>query len=307
MPTKKIVSSKATKKKAPKNSASKKVTLVRATKAKQSEKPAKTAKSRISLNKSITALTPRKNALARRAPRVTLITGGTGFLGAHLVHQIVEGKTENHKGEVVRVMAQRIPPWLEKLANENRVRVEAFAGSILNAEDMRRATEETEAIYHLAGLVSRDTDDAHKMYQLHVEGTRVLCDAANAAGVRAMVLASTSGTIAVTEDGAIIPDESFTPPLSIITRWSYYASKFYQERAALEAFKGERLVIVNPSLLLGAGDERLSSTKLILDFLSRKIPTLPKGGVNFVDARDVATALIAAMNRGRHGERYLRD
>jgi dihydroflavonol-4-reductase len=79
-------------------------------------------------------------------------------------------------------------------------------------------------------------------------------------------------------------------PLDIITRWPYYASKFYQERVALESFTGSglRLVILNPSLLLGPGDERLSSTKVILDFLARKISAVPGGGLNFVDVRDAA-------------------
>jgi dihydroflavonol-4-reductase len=62
---------------------------------------------------------------------------------------------------------------------------------------------------------------------------------------------------------------------------------------------------MNPSLLLGPGDERLSSTKVVLDFLARKIPTVPKGGLSFVDARDAAAAFRAAMERGAHGERYL--
>jgi dihydroflavonol-4-reductase len=66
-----------------------------------------------------------------------------------------------------------------------------------------------------------------------------------------------------------------------------------------------RLVIVNPSLLLGPGDDRLSSTKVVLDFLARKIVSTPKGGLSFVDVRDAAQVLRAAMERGRHGERYL--
>jgi nucleoside-diphosphate-sugar epimerase len=122
-----------------------------------------------------------------------------------------------------------------------------------------------------------------------------------------MVLASTSGTIAVTKDGDAVPDETYPLPLDIISRWPYYASKAYQEMAALERFngKGLRLVIMNPSLLLGPGDDRLSSTKLILDFMGRKIGAVPTGGVSFVDARDAAQSFRAAMKKGRHGERYL--
>ncbi len=127
------------------------------------------------------------------------------------------------------------------------------------------------------------------------------------AGVKSIVMASTSGTIAVTADGEIVPDESYPQPLEIIARWPYYASKSYQEMAGLERFngKGLRLVILNPSLLLGPGDDRLSSTKVILDFMSRKINAVPTGGVSFVDVRDVAKAFRVAMRRGRHGERYL--
>jgi dihydroflavonol-4-reductase len=62
---------------------------------------------------------------------------------------------------------------------------------------------------------------------------------------------------------------------------------------------------MNPSLLLGPDDERLSSTKPVLDFLGRKIPYTPSGGLSFVDARDAAAAFISALEKGRHHEKYL--
>jgi dihydroflavonol-4-reductase len=62
---------------------------------------------------------------------------------------------------------------------------------------------------------------------------------------------------------------------------------------------------MNPSLLLGPGDDRLSSTKVVLDFMARKISAVPNGGLNFVDARDAAQAFRIAMQKGRHGQRYL--
>ena len=122
-----------------------------------------------------------------------------------------------------------------------------------------------------------------------------------------MVLASSSGTIAVSETSDIVSDETCSQPLDIISRWPYYASKAYQEMAALERFngKGLRLVIMNPSLLLGPGDDRLSSTKVILDFMARKITAVPNGGLSFVDVRDTAQAFRSAMQKGRHGQRYL--
>jgi dihydroflavonol-4-reductase len=244
----------------------------------------------------VTPGTKRRAAIEKRQRAVTLITGGTGFLGSHLVRQLTEDGAKD-----VRVMATSIPDWLVDLG------VETFQGSITNADDNKRAVEGISEIYHLAGKVSREREDARSMYDVHVEGTRLLCDAAKAAGVKTIVLASTSGTIAVSEDGEVLPDETSPVPLEIISRWPYYASKTYQEMAALERFQGKglRLVIMNPSLLLGPGDDRLSSTKVILDFMARKISAVPTGGVSFVDARDAARTFQMAMKKGRHGERYL--
>src|SRR5229473_6033412 len=244
----------------------------------------------------VTTGTKRRAAIEKRPRAATLITGGTGFLGSHLVRQLIEEGTRD-----IRVMATSIPDWLVDLG------VETFEGSITRQDDAKRAVEGINEIYHLAGKVSREQKDSREMYQIHVDGTRLLCDAAKAAGVKTIVLASTSGTIAVTKDGDVVPDESYPQPLEIISRWPYYASKSYQEMAALERFsgKGLRLVIMNPSLLLGPGDERLSSTKVILDFMARKIAAVPTGGLSFVDARDAAKAFRTAMKRGRHGERYL--
>jgi dihydroflavonol-4-reductase len=245
---------------------------------------------------SVKAVTKKSTAIVRRPQPKTLVTGGTGFLGAHLVRQLVEDGVKN-----IRVMATSTPPWLAELG------VETVEGSITNAEDVARAVEGVAEIYHLAGRVSRDDADSREMYSVHVDGTRLLCEAAAKAGVKTIVMASTSGTIAVREKGDSIPDERGAQPVDIISRWPYYASKLYQERVALERFNGagQRLVILNPSLLLGPGDERLSSTKVVLDFMARKINATPTGGLSFVDVRDVATTFRAAMKDGRAGERYL--
>ncbi|HEY0049335.1 MAG TPA: NAD-dependent epimerase/dehydratase family protein [Pyrinomonadaceae bacterium] len=233
-------------------------------------------------------------ALAKTEKKI-LITGGTGFLGTHIVRRFLADGEKN-----LRVMASSVPEWMKDAG------VEAAEGSVTNRETVAAAVRNVSAIYHLAGKVSRDNEDAAAMNKIHVQGTRILCEAAKEASVKAFILASSSGTIAVSETEEIL-DETYPPPIEIISRWAYYASKYYQERTALENFdgKGLKLVILNPSLLLGTEDERLSSTKPVLDFLARKIPYTPSGGLSFVDARDAAEAFVQALEKGSHREKYL--
>jgi dihydroflavonol-4-reductase len=237
---------------------------------------------------------PKAAGLAKTTKKI-LVTGGTGFLGTHVVRQLLDAGEKS-----VRVMASSVPEWMRDAG------VDAAEGSVTNAEDVANAVRGVSAIFHLAGKVSRDNRDASAMNKVHVQGTRLICEAAKAAGIETIVLASSSGTIAVSEDEQV-HDETFPPPLAIISRWAYYASKYYQESTALDGFDGDgrRLVIMNPTLLLGPDDERLSSTKPVLDFLGRKIPYTPGGGLSFVDARDAAAALITALDKGRHQEKYL--
>ena len=233
-------------------------------------------------------------ALAKNEKKI-LITGGTGFLGTHIVRQFLDAGEKN-----LKVMASRVPEWMKDAG------VKAVEGSVTDRDDVAKACKNVSAIFHLAGKVSRDNDDAMSMNNIHLQGTRLLCEVAKDAGVHTMLLASSSGTIAVSEDEQVF-DETFPQPVDVFSRWAYYASKYYQERTAMENFDGEgrKLVILNPSLLLGPDDERLSSTKPVLDFLARKIPYSPSGGLNFVDVRDAATAFITALDKGRHQEKYL--
>lgn len=232
-----------------------------------------------------------------------LVTGATGFLGAHLLERLCSrtGGSQG-AGRGLRVLTREPDETLEVEG------VSVVTGDLLDEDAVAKAVDGVELVYHLAGRVSRNPDDARELYRVHVEGTALLCRAAKRAGVRRIVLASTSGTVAVTNDGERIPDESAPPPLAIIGRWPYYTSKLYQEQTALRECEGEggpELVILNPSLLLGPGDHRLSSTEDVLRLLAGEIPAVPPGGVNFVDVRDAADAFVAAAERGRAFERYL--
>src|SRR5439155_22532023 len=92
--------------------------------------------------------TKKHAAIVKKVPPTTLITGGTGFLGAHLVRQLVDSGAKN-----IRVMATSIPEWLVGLG------VDTLEGSITNADDTAPAVEGVPEISHLAGREPRDKDD----------------------------------------------------------------------------------------------------------------------------------------------------
>jgi dihydroflavonol-4-reductase len=208
------------------------------------------------------------------------------------------------KGHKVRVLARTGSERLKRQGAE--IVIADVARDLDGSVALEKAFDGCAALFHLAGFVSRDPDDGQRMMRVHVDGTRRALYAARAAGIKRVILASTSGTIAVSREPVIL-DETAPYPTEIVSGWPYYLSKIYQEKLALDLANtlGLEVVIVNPSLLLGPGDERNSSTGDVRRFLKREIPVVPEGGINFVDARDAAAATVAALERGRAGARYL--
>ena len=223
-----------------------------------------------------------------------LVTGATGFLGRHLV------VTLRAAGHDVVALCRGDAPEVAALGASVR------RGDVLDGASVRAAAEGCEGLFHCAGKVSRRPEDSDELYKIHVEGTKVTLDACRAAGVRRVVLASTSGVVAVSEDPRDVRGEGAETPMDLIARWPYYRAKLYAERAALDRSGPEfEVVSVNPTLLLGPGDVHGSSTGDVVNLLGGKVPFVPAGGLSFVDARDAAAAMLLAWERGRAGERYL--
>lgn len=219
------------------------------------------------------------------------VGGATGFLGSALVRHL---RAAGH--EVVAV--SRSGGQVEDVTVQ--------AVDVLDDAAVAKSAEGVEGAFLATGKVTRARDAAAELHQAHVVGTRQALAGLRQAGVRRVVVASTSGTIAVGTDADAILDERSKAPLEIIAAWPYYRSKLYAEREALAANQpGFEVVIVNPSLLLGPGDLRESSTTDVRLFLQRAIPAVPAGGLAFVDVRDAAAGMLAAFERGRAGERYL--
>jgi dihydroflavonol-4-reductase len=239
-------------------------------------------------------------ATSKKKPEdgVVLVTGATGFLGKHLI----EALRHDEPNRALRALVRQ--PTLHLSKHD----VEVLQGDVCNPEDCKKAVDGVSELYHLAGQVSRDPDRSGQLFRLHVEGTRNVLNAAPSAKARRAVVVSTSGTIAVSKDEEEISNESSPYRTDVVMRWPYYLSKIYQEQTALQLAKelGIDVVVVNPSLLLGPGDERGSSTGDIEKVVRGKLPFIPRGGgVAFVDARDAAVGCMLAMKKGKSGERYL--
>ena len=228
--------------------------------------------------------------------KTILVTGSSGFLGAHLVGQLKETEPEAR----LRLLRRG------NSAGSSGPAFEFVRGDIVSREDVARAAEGVDEIYHLAGVVDREAKDYWRQYTTHVEGVRNVCEAIKRHGIAKAVHVSSSGTIAVGPD-PVSYDEDAAYKNDVVAEWPYYLSKIYSEKLALHYAREEGLplVIVNPSLLLGPGDARLSSTGDVALFLDGQILAIPTGGLNLLDVRDAAAGLIAAMRRGRPGERYL--
>ena len=232
------------------------------------------------------------------------VTGSTGFLGRHLVAAL-----RAHDHDVVALV--RSASDLAELAGGDE-HITAVRGDVLDKASIERGAAGCDGVFHCAGKVSRRAEDAEELQRIHVEGTKNVLDACIAMNVPRAVVASTSGTVAVSDDPDRIATEEDEAPIGLLNRWPYYRAKLFAERAAFERHGAAlpnggtfEVVCVNPTLLLGPGDVNGSSTEDVRLFLERKIPAIPPGGISFVDARDTAEGMRLAMEKGISGRRYL--
>jgi dihydroflavonol-4-reductase len=226
-----------------------------------------------------------------------LVTGATGFLGHHVVADLLE-----HGYEVVALCRDPESEAARRLP-ENAERAQ---GDVLAPESLSAAAKDCDLLVHSAGKVSRDPEDSLLLQSLHVTGTQNALAAAKEAGIKRCVYVSTSGVVSVSTDPDHIGAEDDPPPTEVINRWPYYRSKLYAEHEALSHNTEEfEVVAVNPSLLLGPGDLHGSSTEDVRRALEHRQAVAPAGGVAFVDARDTAAGVRLALEKGEPGRRYV--
>jgi dihydroflavonol-4-reductase len=224
-----------------------------------------------------------------------LVTGGTGFVGANLVRELLAD------GDHVRVLAR---PGGDRRALAD-CDVEIAEGDLLDPASVRRAVAGVERVFHVAADYRLWAPDPAALFRANVDGTRHVLEAAVAAGVERIVYTSTVGALGIPKDGS--PGDEQTPVSLADMVGPYKASKFVAEEVAREfAARGAPVIIVNPSAPVGPWDVKPTPTgQMIVDFLRGKMLGSLDTGLNVVHVRDVARGHILAAQRGRLGERYV--
>ncbi len=223
-----------------------------------------------------------------------LLTGATGFLGGWVARELLAA------GHDVRVLLRKT----SKTRGIGGLPVERAIGDILDRASVDRALEGRDAVVHSAADVGARIRDREGVYRSNVEGTRTVLEAALAAGVKRAVYTSSVAAVGATRAPVL---QTETSPWDL-ERYGYHyiTSKKLAEDAAFEiARRGLPLVAVNPGLILGPGDAHGGSTKAVLEYLRGSFRIYTRGGISFCDVRDVARAHVAALERGRPGERYI--
>jgi dihydroflavonol-4-reductase len=221
-----------------------------------------------------------------------LVTGATGFLGAHVTRALVA------RGDDVRVAVRAS----SKRAGLAELGVQVVTADVTDRRSMRRALRGADRVYHVAGTTNLRLPAA-ELFRLNALGTRTVLEAALAEGVeRAVHVSSVAAIGPAPPHGTADERQVRAGPLGI----PYADSKLAAETEALRvAARGLDVVIACPAHVLGRGDERRSSTDVVRRFLLGRIPAYVDGAINVVDVEDVAAGLLLIEERGASGERYI--
>ncbi|TDW99990.1 nucleoside-diphosphate-sugar epimerase [Dinghuibacter silviterrae] len=227
---------------------------------------------------------------------MVFVTGGTGLVGSHLIKALLDA------GTPVRALCRR-PYEGFILTPAEQERVEWVQGDLMDVLSLEDAMEGIREVYHCAAIVSFNPRQAETLLRINTEGTANVVNAALEKSVRKMVYVSSVSALGRLKQDSLI-DEA--------TQWTeetnnsrYGKSKYYGEMEVWRGIaEGLPAVIVNPTIILGAGDWEKGSAELFKSAYN-EFPWYTEGVSGFVDVRDVVQAMIRLMDSTLHSERYV--
>jgi dihydroflavonol-4-reductase len=223
------------------------------------------------------------------------VTGATGFVGSHVARVLAE------QGADLRLLIRSS----SDLRNIQALQAERVVGDLRDPVSLEKAMAGCDVVFHVAADYRLWVRDPQQMYRSNVDGTRTLIEAAQKLRVRRMVYTSSVATMGFTSNGQVADERS---PVSLDHMIGHYKrSKFMAEEVALAAGRsGVDVVVVNPTTPVGEQDIKPTpSGRIVVDFLKKKFPAYVDTGLNLVDVTECARGHVAALEKGRSGERYI--
>jgi len=222
------------------------------------------------------------------------VTGATGFLGANLVAALTA------RGDEVRIL-RREGSSKRALAG---LSYEEVLGDIKGDQDaLVRAMEGCDCVFHVAAQIQyhRFPDE---LYAVNVGGTRNVCQAALRADIPRLVYTSSLSAMGISQHQEPLTEEScyeLNPE-----EFPYGHSKLLGELEVRRAMdQGLWVVILNPATMFGPRDVNRNAGAMVIQAVHGRLKFFPPGGSNFIAVRDVVEGHLAALEKGRMGERYI--
>jgi len=223
---------------------------------------------------------------------VIAVTGANGHVGANLCRALI------NKGHQVRALTHRHDNALRS------VPIDPVPGDMLDKASLLRLSQGAQVIFHLAARISITGDPDGMVSRTNHEGTLNILEAAKQSGVKRFIHFS---SIHAFRQHPVNQPLDEARPLVDHDGFAYDRSKAAGERAVMEAAaNGLDALVLSPTAIIGPSDWEPSLTgNAVIDIYNRHIPALIPGGYDWVDVRDVVDAAIAAIGKGKRGEKYL--
>jgi dihydroflavonol-4-reductase len=228
---------------------------------------------------------------------LVFLTGATGFVGSHVARALAQ------QGADLRLLVR--PNSNRKNLDDGNISADLVTGDLRDPASLEKSIAGCDVVFHVAADYRLWVRDPDEMYRANVEGTRAILAAARKNNVRRVVYTSSVATMGFTSNGQPADENS---PVSLENMIGpYKRSKFMAEQVAIEAaHAGQDVVIVNPTTPVGERDIKPTPTgRIVIDFLKKKFPAYVDTGLNLVDVKECARGHIAALEKGRSGERYI--
>lgn len=226
-----------------------------------------------------------------------LVTGATGFVGAHTVAALLAA---GHDARLLVRTPERVAPALAPLGVADQV--EIISGDVTDASSVRTALAGCDAVIHAAALVTFDRREAERARHVNVEGTRTVLTEASQAGLDPVVYVSSVSALHPPTQPVLTPDSPVQASAEL-----YAGSKAGGELVARQLqSEGAPVVITYPGGVWGPNDPNFGEQTRGVMWIA-KLAYVPQttGGYLMIDVRDLGAVHAAALVAGRGPKRYM--